>query len=195
MSVAQIIVRRVQPVFTGRRKNVQIHGILDGPRFMRHVRGYAQDFSGAHYNFFSVDRELQGAFENVGHLLIVVMVLRHVRAFLQQHAGQHHFFADHHLAVDQRIQLLAGNLVPLDVLQFRRYAHGFAPYSFAALSCRYMRANSSAFSSLKAPSDTNSASAAATAVRADRAASQNVSSAPTASLNGNASEPNMILSG
>src|SRR5258708_4496626 len=65
----------------------------------------------------------------------------------------------------------------------------------AALSWRYIRASSSAFSSVNAPSATSSARAAATAVRAERAASQNVSSAPTASLNGNASEPNIMRSG
>src|SRR5579863_6415048 len=116
-------------------------------------------------------------------------------AFLHKHARQHNLVADHHFPVNQWIQRLALHVLPRDVFHLRHGAHGLAPYSFAALSCRYMCASSSAFSSLNAPSETSSASAAAIAVLADRAASQNVSSAPTASLKGNASDPNIILSG
>src|SRR5580658_3360859 len=123
------------------------------------------------------------------------MMHRHVSALLDKHASQHDFVTDHHLALYQRIQLLALHALPRDVFHFRGVAHGLAPYSFAALSCRYMCASSKALPSLNAPSETNSASAAAMAIRAERDASQNVSSAPTASLNGNASEPNIIRSG
>src|SRR5260370_24693021 len=114
---------------------------------------------------------------------------RHVRPFLHQHPCQHDFIADQHFAVDERVQLLAFHVFPCDVLRFRQGAHFFSPYSFAALSCRYRRASSSAFSSVKASSAPSSASAAATALRPERATSQNVPSAPTASFKPHASDP------
>src|SRR5208282_5322933 len=152
-------------------------------------------FAFPHDNLFSVYRKFQRPFQNVRHLLVVIMVQRHVPAFFDQYARQHDFVADHHFPVNLRVQLLALNILPGNVFHFWSAAHRFPPYSFAALSCRYMCASSRAFSSLNAPSETSSASAAATAVRAERAASQKVSSAPTASLNGNASDPNIIFSG
>src|SRR5271169_4048320 len=124
-----------------------------------------------------------------------MMMKGDVGTFLHQHACQHDFISDHHFSVNLRIQLLTFDIFPGYVFHSGSGAHGLTPYSFAALSCRYILASSSAFSSLNAPSETSSAKAAAAAVRAERDASQKVSSAPTASLNGNASEPNMILSG
>src|SRR5690349_20058031 len=120
---------------------------------------------------------------------------RHMRALFQEDAHKHDLVPNHHFAADERAQLFVFYILPGDVFRLRRSAHLRSPYSFAALSCRYMRASSSALASVNAPSATSSASAAATAVRAERAASQKVSSAPTASLKGKASEPNMIFSG
>src|SRR5271168_545586 len=191
----QVIIGLVQPVFPRRVEDVQINRVFHRPGFMRHVRWNAEHFPCSHHNLFAVDRKFQRAFQNVSDLLIVMMMQGHVGAFLHEHACQHDLLADHHFPVNQRIQWLVLDVLPRNVFHFRCSAHCLAPYSFAALSCRYMCASSSAFSSLKAPSETSSASAAAMAVRAERDASQKVSSAPTASLNGNASEPNIILSG
>src|SRR5215469_12295424 len=118
-----------------------------------------------------------------------------MRASLQQHARHHDLVADHHLAIEQRIQLLALDILPSKVFHFAGCAHFITPYSRAALSCKYIRASSIALASLNAPSATSSAKAAEIAVRADRTASQKVSSAPIASLNGNASDPNIMRSG
>src|SRR5262249_41053158 len=123
------------------------------------------------------------------------MVQRHMRALFHQHAREHHLIPDDHLAIDQRIQLFALDFFPRNILESLRRAHLVPPYSFAALSCRYMCASSIAFGSVKAPSETSSASAAANAVRVLRAESQKLSSAPSASLNGNASDAYIILSG
>src|SRR6267378_168168 len=194
-TVSQIVVGLVQPVLARGIEDVEVHRIFESPGLVRHVRRYAQHFAGANDDLLAIDGKLQRAFEDVAHLLVVVVVQRHVRAFLHEHARQHNFIADQHFAADEGIELLPLHVFPRDVLRFRRGAHFFSPYSFAALSCRYRRARSSVFSSVKAPSATSSASAAATAVRAERAASQKVSSAPTASLNGKASDPNMIFSG
>src|SRR6266480_5209 len=194
-TMSQIVVGLVQPVFARGIEDVEVHGIFQSPGLVRHVRRDAQHFAGANDDLLAIDGKLQRAFEDIGHLLVVVVMQRHVRAFLHQHARQHDFIADQHFAADEGIELLALHAFPRDVLRFRRGAHFFSPYNFAALSCRYRRASSTAFSSVKAPSATSSASAAATAVRAERAASQKVSSAPTASLNGKASDPNMIFSG
>src|SRR5579863_1624207 len=125
----------------------------------------------------------------------MMMMQGHVRALFHQHARQHHLIADDHLTIDQRIQLLALHVFPWNVFEAFRRAHFDPPYSFAALSCRYMRASSIAFGSVYAPSETSSASAAASAVRVLRAESQKLSSAPSASLNGNASDAYIILSG
>ncbi len=78
----------------------------------------AEDFVGADDDFAAIDGKFQGAFENVGNLLVVMVVQRDVRAFLQQHARQHDFVADHHLAVDERIQLLAFDIFPCNMLRF-----------------------------------------------------------------------------
>src|SRR5256885_7987345 len=174
--MSQIVVGLVQPVLARRIEDVQVHGVFERPGLVGHVRGDAQHFAGTHHQLLAVDGKFQRAFENVGDLFVVVVMQRHVRTFFEQHARQHDFIADQHFAADEGIQLFALHVFPRHVLHF------FSPYSLAALSCRYRRASSRAFSSLQAPSATSSARAAATAVRAERAASQKVSSAPTASL-------------
>src|SRR6267142_2258448 len=194
-AVPQIVVCLVQPVFARGIEDIEVHGIFQCPGLVRHVRRDAQHFAGANDDLLAIDGKFQRAFEDIGHLLVVVVMQWHVRTSLHEHARQHNFIADQHFAADEGIELLALHVFPREVLRFRRGAHFFSPYNFAALSCRYRRASSTAFSSVKAPSATSSASAAATAVRAERAASQKVSSAPTASLNGKASDPNMIFSG
>src|SRR5438876_3111189 len=194
-AVPQVVVCFVQPVFARRVEDVEVHGIFERPGFVGHHRRDAQHLAGAHHDFLAVDREFQRALQDVRHLFVVVVMQRHVRTLLHQHARQHDFAADHHLAVNERIQFLALHVFPGDVFRLGWVARFMSPYNFAALSCRYKRASSMAFSSVKAPSATSSASAAAAAVRAERTASQNVSSAPTASLNGNASEANIIFSG
>src|SRR6202049_5007050 len=161
---------------------------------MRHIRGNTQDLASPHHNLFATDGEFKRAFENISQLLIVMVVQRNMRAFLHQHARQHNLVAHQHFPIDLRIEVFALHVLPRGVFQLRA-AHFLSPYSLVALSCKYMCASSRAFASLMAFSATNSASASATAVRAERTASQNVSSAPTASLNGKASEPNMIFSG
>jgi hypothetical protein len=83
-----------------------------------------------------VNGKFQRAFQDVGDLLVVVLVPRHMGAFFQEYARQHDLFADHHLAVDQVIQLLVLDLIPGDIFQSGLRAHFFKPpYSRAALSC------------------------------------------------------------
>ena len=94
---------------------------------MRHVRGDAENFAGSHDNFFAVDGEFQRAFQDVGDLLVVVMMQRDVRAFFHQHAGEHDFFADDHFAVDQRIEFLAFDAFPWNVFHFCGCAHFISP--------------------------------------------------------------------
>src|SRR5437016_12465920 len=182
-TMSQIVVGLVQPVFARRIEDVQVHGVFERPGLVGHVRRDAQHFAGAHHRLLAIAGKVQRAFENGADLLVVVVMQRHVRAFFEQHARQHDFVAHQHFAADEGIQLFALHVFPRHVLHF------FSPYSLAALSCRYSRDSSRAFSSLQAPSATMSARAAATAVRAERAASQKVSSAPTADRKGKASEP------
>src|ERR1700749_2259025 len=194
-AVAKVVVGLIQPIGPWRIEDVEIDGFFERPRFVRHVGRDAQNFAGANDDFLSVDRKFQRAFQNISHLLVVMLVQRHMRAFFHQHAREHHLVADDLFAIDQRIQLFALDIFPRNIFKRSRRAHFDPPYSFAALSCRYICASSIAFTSVKAPSETSSASAAASAVRVLRAESQKLSSAPSASLNGNASDAYIILSG
>jgi len=124
--------------------------------------------------------------QDVRHLLVVVVMQRHVRAF----------FISTRASMILRRPPFPGQSAdsisraprfPGDVFRLGWVAHFMSPYNFAALSC-------STSAPVRWPSLRESAfgdefrQRAAAAVRAERTASQNVSSAPTASLNGNASE-------
>jgi hypothetical protein len=126
-TVAEVVVGFVEPVFAGGIEDVEINGVFDGPGFVGQVGRDAQDFAGADDDFAAIDGKFQGAFEDVGYLLVVVVMQRDVRAFLQQHARQHDFVADDHFAVDERIQLLTLDVFPYDMLRLRRGAQSASP--------------------------------------------------------------------
>jgi hypothetical protein len=115
-AVAEVVVGFVEPVFAGGIEDVEVDGVFDGPGFVGEVGRDAENFAGADDDFAAINGKFQGAFEDVGYLLVVMVMQGDVRAFLQQHAGQHDFVADHHLAVDERIQLLALDVFPSDML-------------------------------------------------------------------------------
>ena len=115
-TVAEVVVGFVEPVFAGGIKDVEVDGIFDGPGFVGQVRRDAEDFAGADDDFAAINGKFQGAFEDVGYLLVVMVMQWDVRAFLQQHARQHNLVADYHFAVDERIQLLALDVFPCDML-------------------------------------------------------------------------------
>ena len=48
-AMAEVIVGFVQPVFTRGIEDVEVHGVFQGPGFMRHIWRNAQDFAGADY--------------------------------------------------------------------------------------------------------------------------------------------------
>jgi hypothetical protein len=125
--VAKIVVGLVQPVFPRRVEDIEIDSVFERPGFVRHVRWDAEDFPGVHDDFFAVDRELQRAFQDVRHLLVVMMVEWDVSALLHDHARQHDLVADHHFAVDQRIEMFALDFVPRDVLAGCGCTHLMAP--------------------------------------------------------------------
>src|SRR5581483_10932094 len=52
------------------------------------------------------------SFEDVGQLLVVMRVLRHDRALREIHVGDHHLRPGDEAPPDQRIELLAGQVVP-----------------------------------------------------------------------------------
>jgi hypothetical protein len=88
-AVTEVIVRLVQPIFTRRIEDVEINRVFLRPGFMGHVGWNAQHFTGLDDDFFAVDCKFQSSLQNVGHLLIVVMVKWNVRAFFHDDAGQH----------------------------------------------------------------------------------------------------------
>src|SRR5882762_2504479 len=57
-AVAEVVVGFVEPVFARRVEDVEVDGVFDCPGFVGHVRGDAQDFSGAHDDFFAIDGKL-----------------------------------------------------------------------------------------------------------------------------------------
>jgi hypothetical protein len=66
-------------------------------------------------------------FQDVGELLVVVVVQRHVAAFLDEHPGDHDLLPVHHFAVDQRVQVLALDVLPGDVFRCGAGGHGAPP--------------------------------------------------------------------
>jgi hypothetical protein len=65
-AVAQIVVSLVEPVGAGRSEDVEIEGILERPGFMRHVRGDAKNFAGAHDDLLAINGKFQCALEDIG---------------------------------------------------------------------------------------------------------------------------------
>src|SRR5438477_7546397 len=61
-AVAEIVVGLVEPVFAGRRENVQVEGVFESPGLVGHVGGDAQNFAGADNNFLAINGEFQRAF-------------------------------------------------------------------------------------------------------------------------------------
>src|SRR5258707_50547 len=99
-AVTKIVVGLVDPVGAGRGEDVEIERVLKGPSFMRHVRGNAKNFAGADDDLLAIDGEFQCAFEDVGELLVVVMMKWDVTAFFEEDAGEHNLLAVNHFAVD-----------------------------------------------------------------------------------------------
>jgi len=122
--MAEIVIGFVQPVLAGRIKNVKINGVFQRPGFVRHVRRDAEHFARPDDDFLAVNGELQGSFEDVGDLLVVMMVERDVSAFFHQHPSKHDFLSMEHFPINQRIEVLAFDLIPGNVFQL---AHFISP--------------------------------------------------------------------
>jgi len=82
--VAEIGVGFVEPVFAGRGEDVEVESVLEGPCFVRHVGGDAENFAGADHDFLAVDGKFESAFEDVGELFVVMMMQRDVAVFLMK---------------------------------------------------------------------------------------------------------------
>ncbi len=115
----QIGIVFVDPILTGWIEDVQVDRILKRDRFMRHVGWNAEHFPRGDREFPVVDVEVQGAFEDIGDLLIVMAMQGHPGALLQQDARGHHIGAHDHLPAYLRAQWFNLDIVPLDVLCFR----------------------------------------------------------------------------
>src|SRR6202158_4368197 len=73
-TVPQIVVGLVQPVFARGIEDVEVHGIFQRPGLVWHARRDAQHFAGVNDDLLSIDRKFQRAFEDVSHLLVVVVM-------------------------------------------------------------------------------------------------------------------------
>ena len=56
-TVAEVVVGLVEPVFARGVEDVQVHGIFEGPGFVGHVRGNAQDFAGVDDDILAINGE------------------------------------------------------------------------------------------------------------------------------------------
>ena len=72
---------------------------------------------GAQLDFAAVNAEFHAAFQAISELLVEMMMHRDVRAFFQNDARQHDGFADHHLAVEKRIEMLEFHFFPFEMLE------------------------------------------------------------------------------
>src|ERR1700730_12093446 len=112
----QVSIIFIDPILTGRIKDVQVDRVLQRNRLMRHVGWNAQHFPSRDREFPVVDVEVQGAFENIGDLLIVMAVQRHPGALLQQDARGHYVGAHNHLPSYLRAQVFYLDVIPSHVL-------------------------------------------------------------------------------
>src|SRR5262245_21798282 len=89
----EVIVRLVQPIRARRAEHIDVEGILERQRFVRHVRWDMQHLARTDDELLlavSADPEAQRALEDVGDLLVVVFVLRHQAALLQVDVSEHY---------------------------------------------------------------------------------------------------------
>ena len=114
--MAEVVVGLIKPVFAGRVEDVEIDSVFEGPGFVRHVGRDTQDLPCADDDLLAVNGKLKSTFEYVCDLLVVVVMLRDVRTFLELDTGEHDFIANDHLAIDERVELLAVDIFPGDVL-------------------------------------------------------------------------------
>ena len=89
-----------QPIVAQGTENVEIEGVFERDRAMRHVRRNAQHLALPDHHLATFQFELQRAFQNIGDLLAFVMVFRNNRAFRQEDLGHHGLFARNDLARD-----------------------------------------------------------------------------------------------
>ena len=82
--MAEIVIGLAEPILARRSEDVEIESVLEGPGFVWHVGGNAENLAGAHDDFLAVDREFESAFENVGELFVVMMMQRDVASFLRK---------------------------------------------------------------------------------------------------------------
>src|SRR6202035_4949561 len=84
-AVPQVVVGFVEPILTRRVENIQVDGVFLGPGFVRHIWRNAQHFSGAYYNFRPSHVEFQRPCQDIGDLLVVMVMQRNVRTLFHQY--------------------------------------------------------------------------------------------------------------
>ena len=94
----------VDPILTRGIEDVEVDGVFEGEGFVGYVGWDAEDFAGVDDDFFVFEDELQGAFEDVGDLFVVMAVQGDVCALFQQDAGDHNTGAYDELAADERVE-------------------------------------------------------------------------------------------
>ena len=112
LAATQIRIRLIHPIHPDRREHVDVEGVFERHRAMRHVRRNQQHFALAHDHLAAFEIKLQRAFDDISDLLAFVMMLRHHRVFLQIDVREHGFFAGHHFAGNQVAHLFERNRIP-----------------------------------------------------------------------------------
>ncbi len=89
LGLAQILVGFVDPVLARWIEDIQIDGVHKCFRFVRHMRRNRQYLARVDHDLLAVDPELQGTFQDVSELLVVMAVLRNNASSFKQDPGQH----------------------------------------------------------------------------------------------------------
>jgi hypothetical protein len=104
-----------QPILAGRTEHIHIERVLERECPVRHVRGDHEHLPGTRRELALIvvaKPELQRPRENVGQLLVLMLVARHVIAFLQIHVRDHHALARDQAAGDRALEGFLWDALP-----------------------------------------------------------------------------------
>src|SRR3954451_20721823 len=129
---AEVRVRPVQPVLPRRGEDVDVEAVLERDGAMREIARDHQHLAGADgvdVLLVLAEEELEGAFEDVGDLLVVVAVGRDLGAGREVHVGEHHLVAGDQPPPQAGVEGLARHVVPPEL---RKLGHGVLRVVIAA---------------------------------------------------------------
>jgi hypothetical protein len=120
--LAEVGVVAGDPILAGWGEDVEVDGVFEGLGGVGKVGGDDEDFAGADDFFygrgFVAEEEAEGAFGDVGDLLVGVLMAGNEAAFLEDDAGEHGLLARDELAGEERVELFGRDVGPAGVERF-----------------------------------------------------------------------------